>query len=108
MLNEEAIGDIADQVLREALRENGYERVVVQSGADHDDEPALFVEAMLRENVPVVRGEVINSALASLRAALLQNDEDRFPFLRLVHPDDVYPEGSTPAGICGRTRRAHG
>ena len=108
ILTEQAVGAIADRVLREALRNHGYQRVVVHSGVDHSDEPALFVKAMLKDNIPVVRGEVINSALAALREALLQNDEVRFPYLRLVRPDDVYAEDSQLKRTRGRARRADG
>lgn len=108
MLTDESVAAVADKVLRQTLRRSGYQRVVVRSGADHDDEPALFVEAILQENIPAVDGETINSALFALRAALLESDEARFPYLRLVHPDDVYAEDSTPKGTSGRARRAHG
>ncbi|MBV9290460.1 MAG: hypothetical protein JO288_22025 [Hyphomicrobiales bacterium] len=108
MLTEQAVSSIADRVLRDALRDHGYQRVVVHSGRNHEDEPALFIEAVLKDNIPVVRGEVINSAHAALREALLQNDELRFPFLWLVHPDDVYAADSAPKRTSGRTRRADG
>ena len=108
MLTDKAVSAIADKVLREALPNSGYERVSVRSGLDDEDKPALFIGAILKRNVPAVSGETINSALAALREALLQNDEARFPYLRLVHPDDVYAEGWPPNGSRGRTRRAHG
>ena len=108
MLTEQAVGAIADGVLRDALRDHGYQRVVVRSGVNHADEPALFVDAVLKDGVPVVPGEAINSALAALRQALLQNDEVRFPYLSLVHPDDVYAADSTPERTRGRARRADG
>ena len=106
MLTDEAICSIADRVLSRALGGSGYDRVTVRSGTDVNDEPALLIDAMLKEKAPVVKGEVTNSALAELRKTLLQNGEDRFPYLRLVHPDDVYVEGAGPSGA--RPRRANG
>jgi len=108
MLTDDAVGVIADRVLREALRDNGYVRVDVRGGVDHEGEPALFVDAVLGENIPPVPGAVINSALLALRQALFGSDESRFPYLRMVHPDDIYAEGVTPRVARDRSRRDHG
>jgi len=108
MLTDTAVSTVADEILRNALRGSHYERVAVHSGLDHDGDPALFIDAILEKNVPPVAGEIINSALASLRAALLQNDEGRFPYLRLVHPDDMDVEGAQKYGPRGRARGTHG
>ena len=108
MLTDATVGDIADGILRDTLRGNGYKEVTVHSGLDHDGDPALFIDAVLEKDVPAVRGEIINSALASLREALLERDEGRFPYLRLVHPDDVSAAEVKDSGPHGRPRRSHG
>ena len=108
MLTIEEISRLADKVLGDALRGDGYNRVSVRADVDHEDVPALFIEAILKEKTPAVSGEVYSKALSVLRDALLERDEARFPYLRLVHPDDAYADEPN-AGVAHRkARRAHG
>jgi hypothetical protein len=108
MLTDEDVSVLADRILRKALEGHGYDCVEVRSGADVDDAPSLFVNAILVTGVPVVRGDVINSAAAALRNELLKNGEIRFPYLSLVHPDDEFPVDASPNSGSDRTERTNG
>ena len=108
MLSDREVARLADKVLSKALRANGYERVTVRSGIDHDDEPALFVDAIVKENTAVISGEAFASALGALRNALLQHDEVRFPYLLFVHPDDKYPNDPASEEGPEATQEVHG
>jgi hypothetical protein len=108
MLSDKEVTRLADKVLGEALHGKGYERVIVRSGRDHDDEPALFVEAILKENTDVITGQTSASALGALRNALLQRDEIRFPYLLFVHPDDKYPDDPASEDGPEGTRQSDG
>ena len=89
MLTDQKIEKLAAGVLRLALQGYGYHHVNVHSGPDYDDTPAVFIDVVLQEHTPAVRGDVINSAATSLRRELLKYDELRFPYLSLVHPDEA-------------------
>jgi hypothetical protein len=108
MLPIEEIQHIAEKILVEALGAAGYDGVSIRSGVDHDGEPALFIEANLSERTPVVSGSVYGSALGALRRALLQRDEDRFPYLALVRREDRDASKSLDKSARRKARRAHG
>src|ERR1700677_3215952 len=108
MLSDQEVTRLADKLLSEALCGQGYERVTVRSGVDHDDEPALFVDAILKENTDVIAGEAFASAIGALRNALLQRDEIRFPYLLFVHPDDKYPDDPASESGSEGTQRSDG
>ena len=82
---------IAEIALRDAIGDIGLDQVLVESGFDHDGEPALFVDAILAPNTPPLSGATANSALWSLRSALTRRGDLRFPYLKFKHPDDEYP-----------------
>jgi len=108
MLRINEIQDIADEILAEALGEGEYDRVSVRSGLDHDDVPALFIEANLKKRTPVVSGVAYASALSALRKALLHRDEDRFPYLTFVHPEDRNASQRSEKPGRRKARYAHG
>jgi hypothetical protein len=87
----EEIRKIAEQALRDAIGHIGLDRVLVESGFDHDGEPALFIDAILTPKTPLLSGATANSALWSLRSALTNRGDLRFPYLKFKHPDDEYP-----------------
>jgi hypothetical protein len=99
-MTDEEVRRLADTVLRELLGSVGYESVEVHGGVDNDGDPALFLDAILAPKSPVVSGSIYGEALATLRSALAQSGETRFPYLQLKHPDDVRPNDNyAPAGV---------
>ncbi|MGO9743959.1 MAG: hypothetical protein ACLPN5_21070 [Roseiarcus sp.] len=108
MLSEREIEQVADGVLKQALQGYGYEYVVVRSGVNFDDEPALFIDAVLDEGIPPLPGDVLSHAAAAVRRALLGRDEERFPYLSMFHPDDTYADEDSKQARLAQVRRAHG
>ena len=91
MMNVEEIRKIAEEALPVTLGEGKITQILVKDGFDHDGEPALFIDAFLPLETPIISGATVNSALSSLRSTLIERGEFRFPYLRLKHPDDLYP-----------------
>jgi len=108
MLSEREIEQIADGVLKQALAGYGYESVVVRSGVNVEDEPALFVDAILQEGIPSLPGRVVGTAGVALRRELLRRDEPRFPYLRMFRPDDTYADEESKRERLAQVRRSHG
>lgn len=88
----EAPKDLIDGVLRESLGAYGFDHADVRVDYDHDGEEALFIDAVLKPETPLVEGRIYSAALGALSNALLQRKDRRFPYLRLRHPDDERPE----------------
>jgi hypothetical protein len=87
-MNAAQIREIAERVLRPELEAFGLERIVVKEGLDNSDDPALFVDAFLRAGSPPLRGELSSHVHHALSKSLLEAGENRFPYLRVRHPDD--------------------
>jgi hypothetical protein len=78
---------LIDSILRETLGPHGFDHAEVKVGYDHDDEEALFIDAILKPNSPLVEADAYSGALGALSDALLKNGDRRFPYLSLHHPD---------------------
>ncbi|HLH11744.1 MAG TPA: hypothetical protein VKV77_07700 [Methylovirgula sp.] len=94
MLTEPEVQAVAQRILREKLGPFGFSEARVNAGLDHDGEPALFVDAIFQPNAPNIGGRASSEALVALRNALLEKDEERFPYLLLRYPDDEFPESA--------------
>ena len=90
----EAPKPLIDDVLRETLGAHGFDHAETKVDWDHDGEEALFIDAILKPNSPLVKAEAYSGALGALSDALLKNGDRRFPYLRLHHPDDEPAEPS--------------
>jgi hypothetical protein len=77
---------IIDEVLREALGPHGLDHVKLEEREDHDGEPALFIDAVLKRNAKLVEASVYSNAHMAVSYALLSHGENRFPYLYLCHP----------------------
>jgi hypothetical protein len=84
--------NIIDYVLRDKLGPYGLDHVEVKADIDHDGEPALFIDAILKPNSELVGGKVYADVLGALSDALLKGGERRFPYLMLRHPDEERAE----------------
>jgi hypothetical protein len=83
---------IIDDVLRAKLGPHGFDHADVRVDLDHDGEEALFIDAVLKPNSPLVEGKIYSKALGALSDALLKHGERRFPYLMLRHLDAEAPE----------------
>jgi hypothetical protein len=84
----------AEKVLLPRLGERGLERIEVEPGYDHDNDPVLFVKAFYKEGSDVPSGDVMLDALSALHDALLEAGESRIPFLEHRFPGEepIYDE----------------
>jgi hypothetical protein len=89
-LTEEQVKQLADAVLREELGSSGYESVSVRFDDDNDGDPAIYLDAHLLPNSPLVDAKIFVEALHKLRSELINNGELRFPYLYTRHPDDEF------------------
>lgn len=92
MLTEAETQAIAEKVLRQKFGPFGFAEVAVHAGLNHDGEQAFFVDAIFQRNAPSLATRASTEALNALRAALLERNEQRFPYLSLCYPDDERPE----------------
>ncbi len=92
MLTTDKITEIADKILRAKLGRFGYANVEVREGRDYDDQKALFLIAHMQKSGGLAPGDVMNETLAVLSDALLEENEDRFPYVSLKHEGDELPE----------------
>lgn len=95
-MSEAPVG-IIDAVLREKLGSYGFDHAEVKADVDHDGEPALFIDAVLKPNSQLVEGKIYSEAIGALSSALLRLGERRFPYLLLRHPDDEPAEPPSTA-----------
>jgi hypothetical protein len=90
-MTDDEVRRLADDTLRKALAQPGYEKIDVRSGFDSDGDPALFVDVWLAPETPIVDASVYADAIVALRASLARRGESRFPYLLMIHPDDDEP-----------------
>lgn len=88
----EALTSIIDDILRKKLGPHGFDHAEVNAGVDHDGEPALFIDAILKPNSQLVGGKKYGEAHGALSDVLLRYGERRFPYLFIRHPDDERAE----------------
>ena len=99
MLSDEQILPIAEEVLRVELGSLGFDHAEARSGTDHEDEPAIYVKAVLKPGTPILGGKVSSRAHGALHDALIARGERRFPYFSLHHPDGetAAPEPGGPS-----------
>ena len=93
------IRELAERVLRSELGSVSLDRIDVREDRDYADDPAHFVDAFLKAGSPPVAGEVSTRVHHALSRKLLEAGEDRFPYLRVRHPDYEEPEGAPPLEV---------
>lgn len=88
-MTEEEVGLLADAILRDKLKSAGYDNVTVRFDEDNDGDPAIYLDANLAPDTPVVDAKIFIEAFEKLRAELIDKGELRFPYLYTKHPDDL-------------------
>ena len=64
------------------------ERIQVLSGEDHDGVPALSVTIYLKAAQGRMSGAQLLDAITAASTALRENDDERFPFVTFLEPED--------------------
>jgi len=75
-------------VLNELLSSQGLDGVRVNPGLDHDGDPVLFVHLKFRLVEPGIDPSLLSDSAISLRRALWEMGERRFPHLCYDFHDD--------------------
>jgi hypothetical protein len=78
---------LIEDILTETLEAHGFDHAEIKVDWDHDGEEALFIDAILKPNSPLVDADAYSGALGALSDALLKIGDRRFPYLSLHHPD---------------------
>lgn len=78
---------LIEPILRERLSTVGFERATVTAGRDHDGDPALFVDVFFDGRHGALEARTFSDTIGAVWQALLDRDEERFPYLRLHIPD---------------------
>jgi len=81
-----------EKALRKVLGSYGLDRVEVESGLDHDGEPAVFVTAFLPRRTPLMPGDVSASANVAIAQVMRWVGDERLSYLYIRRPDDDRPE----------------
>jgi hypothetical protein len=79
---DQAVVDLARQILQTHLNTFGLRAVNVRAGEDHDGEPVLYVEADYDLSEVAVDTAVTAAVTTKLRDALWAVGERRFPHIR--------------------------
>ncbi|MFY9294597.1 MAG: hypothetical protein WAP03_28525 [Methylorubrum rhodinum] len=95
-MTDHEIQSLVDEVLARTMRDAGFESASVEARPNHADEDALFVTVRFHPGAGVTRGRVTADALVSLRRALEEHGEHRFPYLTYDYPDDPPPYAEDP------------
>lgn len=94
-MNEVEITRVADEILGRELARAGYDHASVESGLDHEDQPALFIVAHVTNSDEKTNGSLFSNAHVSVLKRLREMGEMRFPYLsfRFRDDDEVVDEG---------------
>jgi len=88
----EGLTRIVDEIVRAKLTPYGLDHVDIREDVDHDNEPALFIDAVLKPNSQLIEADIYNGAHRALRDALVKFGEHRFPYFFIRHPDEERAE----------------
>lgn len=87
-MTEVEITRVADEILGRELARAGYDHASVESGRDHEDQPALFIVAYVTNSDEKTNGSLFSNAHVSVRERLREMGEMRFPYLSFHFRDD--------------------
>lgn len=71
-----------EAAIREAMAPFGYRSTDIQPGLDHDDDPVLFVHVEYDDSRVPVDPKVLSELGRTIRHAVWQHGEERFPHIR--------------------------
>lgn len=65
-----------------------YAGADIDSRLDHDGDPAIYIRVRFRPSDAIPASAKVIDAAVALRDSLLSAEDDRFPYLRPVYPED--------------------
>jgi hypothetical protein len=86
-MRERDITALIEPILRERLSESGFKHATIAAGRDHDGDPAIFVDLFFDGSGGGPDSRTYSDTIGAVWQALLDNDDERFPYLRLHIPD---------------------
>ena len=87
MLPTEKVRETVDQILTTQLGES-FEHAEIRIGEDHSGDKALFIKAFFKPRALFPSGRVSNHAATQLRFRLLDQGDERFPYLNMGYPPE--------------------
>ncbi len=73
------------------------EQIRVRPVEDHHGEPALSVTVFLKVSQPRMSGSRLADAIVAASTALREIDDERFPYVSVLAPEDEPAEDTRPA-----------
>jgi hypothetical protein len=77
--------------------EDAIDNIDVRPGENYADEPALFVTIYLKAAQERMSGSRLLDTIAAAATALREIDDDRFPYVTFLAPEDEPAEDTRPA-----------
>ncbi len=78
---------LLEPIVRKWLSPQGLRFVEVRSGLDHDGEPSIFLDAVHSARSDEIDPDAVLGAIGEMQAALVSQEDLRFPYLRHSIPD---------------------
>lgn len=96
---------LADEVLTPILGPIGFTSAKVEEREDWTGEDSLYVSVHFAPGFRIAGGEVYGDAITTMRDALKQHGERRFPYLLWTFPDDPAEDEPGDIEMNGRDAR---
>jgi hypothetical protein len=93
--DENAANAIKAAVLK--LFGSAIDEIEVRSGDDHNDRPAFFVTVFMKAEQQRMSSSQWLDTIAASASALREIDDDRFPYVTFLAPEDQSAEDTRPA-----------
>jgi hypothetical protein len=90
-LSDKQISMVANDVLQRILGGVGFTEAQVHTGEDFTGEEAVFVTARFDPGAGVTPGNLAGDAISMLRDTLIQEGDNRFPYLDFQYSGDHDP-----------------
>jgi hypothetical protein len=90
MLKEKELKQIIGPILKKKLSRSGLESFSLESGEDHDGDPALFINARFRALDKQFDAASYVAALGDIREILRKRSDPRLPYIRFQPADESH------------------
>ena len=90
MLNEKELKLLVAPILKRRLSRAGLEAFTIQSGEDHDGDPALFIVARFRPTAAEFDGASLLDSIREIREELRRRGDPRLPYVRYQTADQPH------------------
>ena len=79
---------VVDEVLRETLGASGFHHATIVERPDESGRDSFYVNVHFEPQPTTIQALPVLEVLGQLRQRLLDGDEERFPYVHYVLPDD--------------------